>query len=609
MLLPLLLTAALVPQAETRAPRNLVLICWDTVRADHLGPYGHDREGCTPNVDRWAAGATVFEDVTACACWTKPSVPSYMTGTLPLQHGVYRGSSKDAAGVVSDVLPADSVTLAEVLQGAGFQTAAYIRNAQLRRGQGIEQGFDVYDDDGGDAREIRWKAMDFLLERDPERPFLLYLHMLDAHWPYPVPDEYATRYASAEAVERFRGKDWKALRDEVNHGERPFVGAERDEMIALYDGAISYLDHELGRLLAFLEREGLMEDTAVALISDHGEEFGEHGRIGHGHGLYQGLLHVPWILSVPGQAPRRVKHAASLLDLMPTLLGVMGIEAPPTEGIDQLAPGAAARPAFAEHLEPGRYERSLTVAQRKFIERFRPRRGELAGDVLPARGLRLEVELRQAGRALVATDVDEDDEEDETRTELKGPLEVRGRRLSIAGIPLELAEGWELYGTTSGRTAEVPAWVAGELVKAVGRGDGDGLLCEKVKLYGKAAEEGELELRGAFGGSPSEGVWTVGGQDLRVPPAVRASYADDRDLDRETVARWFTGEPRKRDELLVFDLGQDPGELTPLDGAAGTDLLPPLVRTSVQRRIWTSADRTTLSSDELESLRAIGYGD
>lgn len=613
MLLPLLLTAALAPQAApdsaAAAPRNLILICWDTVRADHLGPYGHDREGCTPHLDRWAAGATVFEDVTACACWTKPSVPSYMTGTLPLQHGVYRGSSKDAAGVVSDVLPEGSVTLAEVLQDAGFQTAAVIRNAQLRRGQGIEQGFDSYDDQGGDAREIRWKAMDFLLERDPERPFLLYLHMLDAHWPYPVPDEFATRYASAEAVERFRGKDWKALRDEVNHGERPFVGAEREEMIALYDGAISYLDHELGRLLAFLEREGLLEDTAVALISDHGEEFGEHGRIGHGHGLYQGLLHVPWILSIPGQAGRRVKHAASLLDLMPTLLGVMGVEAPDTEGIDQLAPGAAARPAFAEHLEPGRYERSLTVARKKFIERFRPRPGELADGALPARGLRLEVELQRSGRALVATEIDEDDEEDETRTELKGPLEVRGRRLSIAGIPLELGEGWELYGETGGRTADAPAWIAGELVKAVGRGDADGLLCQKLKLYGKAADEGELELRGAFGGSPSEGVWTVGGQDLRVPPAVREDFADDRDLDRETVARWFSGEPRERDELLVFDLERDPDELSALEGAGGTELLPPLVRAFVQRRIWTSADSTTLSSEELEHLRAIGYGD
>ena len=100
--------------------------------------------------------------------------------------------------------------------------------------------------------------MDFLLERDPERPFLLYLHMLDAHWPYPVPDEYATRYASAEAVERFRGKDWKALRDEVNHGERPFVGAERDAE----DRGLWYGER---RLTAARGREG---DEEVLALDD-----------------------------------------------------------------------------------------------------------------------------------------------------------------------------------------------------------------------------------------------------------------------------------------------------------------------------------------------------
>ena len=90
---------------------------------------------------------------------------------------------------------------------------------------------------------------------------------------------------------------------------------------------------------------------------------------------------------------------------------------------------------------------------------------------------------------------------------------------------------------------------------------------------------------------------------------MREGYADDRDLDRETVARWFSGAARERDELIVFDLERDPGELSALDDAQGTELLPPLVRAFVQRRIWTSADSTTLSSEELEHLRAIGYGD
>jgi len=610
MIAAILLLAALQVPVEKPDPKNLILICWDTVRADHLGTYGYKTHATTPHVDLWAKGATVFDSASASACWTKPSVPSYLTGTPPLQHGVYRGSSKDAAGVVSDVLPKESVTIAEVLQQRGYQTAAFIRNAQLRLGQGIEQGFDEYDDRGGDAREIRWKAMDFLLERDQEKPFLLYLHMLDAHWPYPVPLEYATRYADPAAVERFRGKNWKAFRDEVNHGDRPLEGTERDELIALYDGALSFLDAEFGRLLAFLAHEGLLEDTAIVLISDHGEEFGEHGRIGHGHGLYEGLLHVPWIMSVPGRAPERVTHPVSLLDLLPTLMGVLDVPAPPTEGIDQLGPNANARPIFAEHLEPGRYERSLRMASAKYIERFKPRAEDLGEDALPPMGMRLEVKLRQAGRDLVAVEIEESDDPAELRVELKGPLEVRGRRISIAGVPLELGEDWTLYGELGDRTQAAPAFVVGEMVKAVGYGDSSGMVIEKLKLYGPGAKQA-LELRGPFGGTEGQGLWAVGGQVLRVPPAAARILAQDRDLDRMTVAGWFSGDgpARTPDEVLFYDLATDPGELKAIRPDQVTEFLPPLVRRFVQRRVWTARDTSTLTAEELESLKAIGYGD
>ena len=610
MIAPLLLSTLLLLPCQEPKPKNLILICWDTVRADHLGTYGYKTHGTTPHVDLWAKGATVFESASASACWTKPSVPSYLTGTPPLQHGVYRGSSKDAAGVISDVLPAGSVTIAEILQERGYRTVAFIRNAQLRLGQGIEQGFDVYDDHGGDAREIRWKAMDFLLERDPEKPFLLYLHMLDAHWPYPVPLEYATRYADPAAVERFRGENWKAFRDEVNHGDRPLKTADRDELIALYDGALAYLDVEFGRLHSFLEHEGLLENTAIALISDHGEEFGEHGRIGHGHGLYEGLLHVPWIMSVPGRAPARVTHAVSLLDLLPTLMGALDVPAPPTEGIDQLADSARARPLFAEHLEPGRYERSLRVDQAKHIERFKPRAEDLGTDSLPPIGMRLEVKLRLAGRDLVALEIEESDDPEDSRVELKGPLEVRGRRLSIAGIPLELGENWTLYGELGQRSQAAPAFVADEMVKAVGFGDSSGLVVEKLKLYGPDAKQ-ILELRGAFGGTEGEGRWAVGGQTLRVPKAAAHILAQDRDLDRVTVGAWFGGEVpvRTPDEILFFDLATDPGELRPTHPDQASKVLPPLVRSFVQRRIWTASDTSTLTSEEIEHLKAIGYGD
>ena len=238
--LPALLLGTFIACAPPAAdgPPNVILICLDTVRADHLGCYGYDARPTTPTLDALARRSTVFRDASATAGWTKPSVPSFLTGTYPAQHGVYLGSSKDEAGRHSDVLPEEATTLAEVFRDRGYATAAFVKNAQLRRGLGFEQGFDVYEDKAGDAREIRWRASDWLDARDTGKPFFLYLHYLDAHWPYAVPDEYATMFTSAEDVARFRAQDWREMRDAINHGEVTLGEAERDAFVGLYDGSI-----------------------------------------------------------------------------------------------------------------------------------------------------------------------------------------------------------------------------------------------------------------------------------------------------------------------------------------------------------------------------------
>src|SRR5262245_8276724 len=131
--------------SQVHGKRNVVLICMDTVRADHLGVYGYARP-TTPELDRLAARALVFADASATAGWTKPSVPSFLTGTYPCQHGVYEGSAHGEAGDVTDVLPAECLTLAEAFHENGYATAAFVHNAQLREGSGFEQGFDTYDE-------------------------------------------------------------------------------------------------------------------------------------------------------------------------------------------------------------------------------------------------------------------------------------------------------------------------------------------------------------------------------------------------------------------------------------------------------------------------------
>jgi choline-sulfatase len=256
--------------ANNNAPRNVILICLDTVRSDHLGAYGYSENATTPGLDGLAAESMLFMDVSANACWTKPSVPSYMTGRYPLEHGVYEGHSKDSAGQHSDVLPQSALTIAEVFKDSGYSTVAFVRNAQIRKGQGIEQGFDTYTDEAGDAKDIRWRAVDWLDQRSEDQPFFMYLHLLDAHWPYPVPAEYGELFNPGAAIEFFRTSEWQDLRKKINSGEVELSGDQLTALIALYVGALRYIDDQLMLLMQALEQRGLREDSVICVISDHG---------------------------------------------------------------------------------------------------------------------------------------------------------------------------------------------------------------------------------------------------------------------------------------------------------------------------------------------------
>src|SRR5262245_45073288 len=242
--------------SPSRGRPSVILVCLDTVRADHLGCYGYARRPTSPCPDELARDATVFLDATATACWTKPSVPSFLTGTWPAEHGVYEGSAHGDQGETTDLLPDRARTLAEDFAEAGFETAAFLHNAHLRSGQGFEQGFDVYEEGSFEAREIRWRARDWLERRDRTRPFFLYLHFLDAHFPYPVPDGYAQMFAEGRDASAFRGEDWSSVRDAVNDGRRTLSPTELEALVSLYDGAIRYIDDEIGQLLGALRREG-----------------------------------------------------------------------------------------------------------------------------------------------------------------------------------------------------------------------------------------------------------------------------------------------------------------------------------------------------------------
>jgi len=612
----LLAALACAPTAP-EGPCNVILVCWDTVRSDHLGAYGYDEHPTTPFLDRLAERSIVFSRAYAPASWTKPSVPSYFTGTYPCQHGVYEGSARGEVGAVTDVLPEEATTLAEVFAQNGYQTAAFVKNAQLRLGNGFEQGFELYQDEAGDAREIRWRAVDWLDGVDPDRPFFLYLHCLDAHWPYRVPAEYAGMFAPYDEVRRFHGAD-SSLRDAINDGQEAFTDEDRQALLSLYDGSLRYLDDQLAQLVEALQLRGLEERTIVCLISDHGEEFGEHGVVGHGNGLWENLLRVPWILHVPGEAARRVDTAVSLVDLSPTLLRAAGLPGPrAVEGIDRLTDAGLDRPIFAEHKTPDRYSQSLLVARTKVTRelRFAASRSRRSFPVAVGERWEAELELRPDGLA-TATQLKLRDEPSDEPVEVKGVVAaLRAGSLQLGPVRVRFEE------TTERLVPDDAAGVVlseGQVVKARGVFEGDEFVADRLKLYA-AGEAGHLEIRGTVSAVETDtGRLCLGGRWIGFDAGTQFKNAPEkRRLGREEIARALELEADAvadagfRFEVRAVDLDSDPDELEPplalLAGDPLADRLERLSRELLRRRVYSSGDHRVLTPEALEDLRAIGY--
>lgn len=620
------------PEAAARGPRSVLLVCLDTVRADHLGSYGYGARPTTPALDALAASGTRFADVTAASGWTKPSVPSYLTGTPPSVHGVYEGSAWRDGELTSDVLGDEAVTLAERFAEAGYATAAFVRNAQLAPGSGMEQGFDVYVDEAGDAGQIVDAALRWLSEHG-DRPFFLYLHILDAHWPYHVPDAAAERFAGVGALERFRSADWKQLREDINDGDVALDDDRLGELLALYDGALSYSDAQLQRLLQALETRGLRDDTVISVVADHGEEFMEHGRVGHGHGLYEALTSVPWILAGPDVPVARIDEPVSLLDLAPTLLGAAGLASernagPASTAVDRFASPRRAAPVFAEHKGPDVYMQSLRVGTLKLVRTLRAKpRAETGGDVALAHlahGGRWEAELSADDSGLVATQLKPRPDDAGDPIELKGPLhERRGDRLRLAHWDAALDEHTEFTGSL--RTADDLR--PGATLKLSGRFDGALFRVARVKGYDQSLDE-PAEIRGPLK-LLDDGRVRIGSTELRfdgrtrfkdVPEAPpRATLERDEVAllhERGLAAMVLAGYPA---ELAVYDLVADPAERHPRVHAAAPDApLPPAARRMSEQldalgaqlaasRAWNLSGGRELDDDTIAALRELGY--
>jgi arylsulfatase A-like enzyme len=300
------------PKGPARAT-NLILISIDTLRADRLGCYGAAR-ATSPALDAFAARSVRFERAYAAAPWTLPSHVTMLSGLLPETHGVDQPDLRPGAG---------TRLLAEVLRAAGYYTFANTDGGWLGADYGLDRGFLAFQD--GD-RELAATLADVRERIDAvhgERPFFAFVHTYDVHCPYTPGPPYDALFASADAepietAGRCGNPDYNAL--DVSAAQARFL-ADR------YDGGIRRADDALGPFLAFLEERGVLRDTVVVLTSDHGEEFLDHGRIGHEESVYPELLHVPLLVYVPGGAARACAEPVGLVDLAPTLVELLGLAA------------------------------------------------------------------------------------------------------------------------------------------------------------------------------------------------------------------------------------------------------------------------------------------
>ena len=293
-----------------------------------VGAYGYPQP-TSPALDaRLAARGIVFEDVYSQSPKTTPSHMTLFTSLYPSVHGVELWEEGHAGRVLS---PA-AHTLAEVLKGAGWDTAAFTGGGNLHRSRGFDHGFDEYRHSGQLARALSW------LDEHRGHRFFLFFHTYEVHDPYLPAPHWQSEFVRdgsprlLETVERLRknGGGWDRAHRVFWESVTPGDAADRRTLSALYDAGIRTMDERtLGPLLDRLETLGLAEDTLVVFTSDHGEAFGEHGAYLHDD-LYAGTLRVPLVVRFPGRVPpgRRVPDRVRLLDVMPTVLELLGVPAP-----------------------------------------------------------------------------------------------------------------------------------------------------------------------------------------------------------------------------------------------------------------------------------------
>lgn len=361
---------------------HVVLVVVDTLRPDRMGSYGYSRP-TTPRLDDWARRhAMVFSDATATANWTLPSAVSILTGLRVSEHQV-GGSHRR--------LTSQHRPLSLVLAEAGYETYGFCEGGWMSADYGFAEGFDFYDCDS--FQDPPWEqAVGVIRSRKKEAPVFLFLHTYMVHTPFAYDprvlpsDGFGGRLAGAEVT------DWDVF-NPIRMGKFTPTSEEMDYIRLLYDAGLQRLDEQIGAFLESLEIAVEDDDLLVVVTSDHGEEFFDHGRVGHGHTLYTELLQIPLLIRFPDERTGVSSSPVGAIDIVPTILDAAGIpEAASLPGVSLRTPVPEDRLRVAGDVQRGKtLGRAIQQGGFKLIESLRgsgrPELYDLSDDPAETRNL------------------------------------------------------------------------------------------------------------------------------------------------------------------------------------------------------------------------------
>jgi tetratricopeptide (TPR) repeat protein len=552
-------------------PHNVVLVTIDTLRADRVGCYGYAKAH-TPHLDELAKRGVLFQNAVAQVPLTPPSHASMFTGVYPTVHQV-----RDVGGFS---LSASHPTLAKILANKGWATAAFVGSAVLKKSIGLGQGFEVYEDGIPEpdvdsavrghadrpAGEVVDLAIQWLTHQDGTGPIFLWVHLYDPHAPYQPPSPFR---------EDFQQKP--------------------------YDGEIAYTDSQVGRLLKAVQDKGLLGNAIVSILADHGESLGEHGEFSHGVFLYEATVRIPWIVAGPGiPRAKRIRDQARTIDLLPTVLDLIGGEIPQQcQGVS-LVSAFSGQPVKTEHaylealfpkINMGWAElRAIRTNKWKYVQAPRPELYDLETDpneeenviqLQPQKANELKAQLQDLlskGTSSPVEQVVVGNVDPQTEKQLRslGYVSGGGRRklvLTGEGIdPKDRVHILKLVEESIGPHSQRPSLERLQLLREAIREDstnpmlylvlGDGL--EKHRLFGEALQLYETALK--YPGTATSKMYAriarIHGQQGRISEAISALERsveldpnDTKTLNKLAVSCLLAGrtaEAQKALETLLF---------------------------------------------------------